>query len=450
MPKPLIIWFKNDLRLLDNPIINYAARTNKPLIPIYILDKTETCQPGATSSLWLHHSLNSLNKDLNTIGSQLIIRQGDSLKIIQDLIAETNADEIIWNKRYEPHLASRDEKIISKLKIEHKVFNGSLILNIDSIKNKQGLPFKVFTPFYNHTLSLFEEHLEQEYPKQLTSKVKFNIDINLKSIPSLTIDELKLLESPNHDWQGNILKQFQIGEAAAQKVLQKFTKQVSNYHEQRDRPDIEGTSKLSPHLCFGEISPYRIWYKLKDIKNSEPYLRQLIWREFAYYIMHHFPYSIENNFKSEFNKFPWKKNKTLLKKWQQGMTGYPIVDAGMRELWQTGWMHNRVRMIVASFLVKDLLIDWREGAAWFWDTLVDADLANNAMGWQWVAGSGVDASPFFRIFNPYTQAEKFDPHSEYIRKWVPEFDTAAYPKPIVNHDAARKEALAALKATKLS
>lgn len=450
MPKPLIIWFKNDLRLLDNPIINYAARTNKPLIPIYILDKTETWQPGATSRLWLHYSLNSLNKDLNTIGSQLIIRQGNSLKIIQDLIAETNADEIIWNQRYEPHLASRDEKIISQLKIEHQVFNGSLILNIDSIKNKQGLPFKVFTPFYNHALTLLAEHLEQEYPKQLASKIKLNTDINLKSIPSLTIDELKLLASPNHDWQETILKHFQIGEAAAHKALQKFSKQVSNYNESRDRPDSEGTSKLSPHLCFGEISPYRIWHKLKSIPNSEPYLRQLIWREFAYYIMHHFPYSIENNFKSEFNKFPWKKNKALLKKWQQGMTGYPIVDAGMRELWETGWMHNRVRMIVASFLVKDLLIDWREGAAWFWDTLVDADLANNAMGWQWVAGSGVDASPFFRIFNPYTQAEKFDPNSEYIRKWIPEFDTVAYPKPIVNHDAARKEALAALKATKLS
>ncbi len=448
MPKPLLIWFKNDLRLLDNPIINYAARTNKPLIPIYILDETTTWQLGAASKLWLHHSLNSLNRDLNKLGSQLIIHRGNSLKIIQDLIKTSNADEIIWNRRYEPSLAIRDEKIISQLKIESKVFNGSLILDINSIKNKQGLPFKVFTPFYKHCLNLLDNHLEQEYPKQLSSRIKLNIDINLKSIKTLTIDELQLLKSPDHAWQESILQHFSIGESVAQKALRKFTKQVAQYNEQRDRPDTEGTSKLSPHLCFGEISPYRIWHELRNIKDSEPYLRQLIWREFAYYIMHHFPYSTEQNFKPEFNKFPWKKNKALLKKWQQGMTGYPIVDAGMRELWQTGWMHNRVRMIVASFLVKDLLIDWREGAAWFWDTLVDADLANNTMGWQWVAGSGVDASPFFRIFNPYTQAEKFDPNSNYIRKWIPELDTDAYPAPIVNHEGARKEALLALKATK--
>ncbi len=448
MANPLIIWFKNDLRLLDNPTVNYATKTNKPIIPLYVLDETTDWHLGASSKLWLHHSLISLNKDLNNIGSQLIIRQGSSDKAIYELILETGADEIIWNKYYEPHLANRDEKIASQLKIEHRVFNSSLMLNLESIKNKQGQPFKVFTPFYKHCLSLLDEHLGQECPKQLSSRIKLNTDVNLKQINSQNIDELKLLESPNHKWQESILQHFSIGEAAAKEALQQFTKEVSKYDKQRDRPDISGTSKLSPHLHFGEISPYRIWYKLKDIKDSEPYLRQLIWREFAYYIMHHYPYSIDQNFKPEFNKFPWLKNKTLLKKWQQGMTGYPIVDAGMRELWATGWMHNRVRMIVASFLVKDLLIDWREGAKWFWDTLVDADLANNSMGWQWVAGSGVDASPFFRIFNPYTQAEKFDPNGDYVRKWIPELGTNAYPQPIINHDAARKEALLALKATK--
>jgi deoxyribodipyrimidine photo-lyase len=447
--KPLIIWFRNDLRLLDNPIIQYASATNKPIIPIYILDQTHTWQPGAASKLWLHHSLISLSQDLNNIGSQLIILEGDSAKTLKQFIQDSGADEIVWNKRYEPELSIRDEQIVPELDIETKICNGSLILNLDSIKNKQGLPFKVFTPFYKHCLSFLDEHLEQEYPRQLSSEIKLNTDIKLEQFTSLSINDLKLLESPNHKWQESILKHFSIGERAAQASLEKFTKQVSSYNELRDRPDIEGTSQLSPHLCFGELSPYRIWQRLKSLKNNEPYLRQLIWREFAYYIMHHFPYSTEQNFKAEFNKFPWVKNQALLEKWQQGMTGYPIVDAGMRELWATGWMHNRVRMIVGSFLVKDLLIDWRQGAKWFWDTLVDADLANNSMGWQWVAGSGVDASPFFRIFNPSTQAEKFDPNGDYVRKWIPELDTDAYPLPIVNHDAARKEALIALKSIKI-
>lgn len=445
MASPLIIWFKNDLRLLDNPAINYAMATNKPIIPIYILDETTAWQPGAASKLWLHHSLISLNQDLNNIGSQLIILKGDSNQILSKLIKDSDASELIWNRRYEPEIAMRDEKLSSMLDIESKVFNGSLILSLDSIFNKQGSPFKVFTPFYKHCLSFLDDHLEQEYPKQLSSKLKLNTNIDLQPFAVINIHDLELLKSPNHKWQKSILEEFEPGEATAKKILEDFTQSVSDYNTQRDLPYIKGTSKLSPHLCFGEISPYRIWQRLQKVQNSEPYLRQLIWREFAYYIMHHFPYSTNENFKSEFNKFPWKKNPALLKKWQQGMTGYPIVDAGMRELWATGWMHNRVRMIVGSFLVKDLLIDWREGAEWFWDTLVDADLANNSMGWQWVAGSGVDASPFFRIFNPTTQAEKFDPNNEYIRKWVPELGTDRYPTPIVNHDAARKEALAALK-----
>ncbi len=441
MTNPIIVWFKNDLRLQDNPAVNYAIQTKKPIIPLFIWSPEEEApwQPGAASKLWLKHSLTALNQVLVEQGSRLIIKQGNSLEILQELIKLSGADEIVWNRRYEPKLKARDESIVNALVIAHKICNGALILNLEQIKNKQGQPFKVFTPFYNHCLGFLEEYVQQEYPKQLSNELKLNDQFDLNKLGSNDDITEDLLEAPDH-WQKKMLPYISAGEQAALRSLKTFSKYAADYNEQRDRPDITGTSKLSTHLHFGEISPYRVW---KEIK-AEPYRRQLIWREFAYYIMHHYPYSTDNNFKAEFDKFPWRKNIAQLKLWQQGQTGYPLVDAGMRELWETGWMHNRVRMIVGSFLVKDLLIDWREGAKWFWDTLFDADLANNSMGWQWVAGSGVDASPFFRIFNPITQAEKFDPHKKYIRKWIPELETN-YARPMVNHDAARKEALAAVK-----
>lgn len=442
MTETITIKFQNDLRLLDNPNVLKAIKTGLPIIPIYIYDDAVKWSLGAASRLWLYHALQDLDKSLRALGSKLIIQKTS-------------------NKNPQVH---------------------SLLFDPAKIRNKQGGVFKVFTPYYKYLMTLIEDHLQDSNPQHLyDSKIlsKLNTNIDLSSMDSLTIDDLDLLGPElkwNRAWQSKMLSYFDISEKAALKLAREFsTNKAQDYNNLRDRPDLEGTSKLAPYLRFGQISPYRLW---QEARGHEPYLRQLIWREFAYYTLYHFSESADANLKKEFDKFPWINNKDpefsiLLSRWQKGLTGYPIVDAGMRELWETGWMHNRVRMIVGSFLVKDLLIHWAEGAKWFWDTLFDADLANNSMGWQWVAGSGVDASPFFRIFNPITQGEKFDPNGDYVRKWIPEIKNLTnewihkpfaapplilaeagielgkhYPEPIVNHDFARKRALAGLKQTK--
>lgn len=476
--KRIIIWLKNDLRVSDNPAFIYAQKNNLVPIPVFIWSPEEECPwaPGAASKLWLHYSLLSLQAELRELGSDLILRQGNTQEILLQLASETKTQIIAWNRRYEPTLVKRDQDLgmnLHKSGLQTMILNGSLLLDPCQVRNQQGTPFKVFTPFYKHVLSLLEQNISQEYPKQLNKISKLS-DISALKIKSLEIDALNLLGNQTQwqcAWQTKMLRHARIGTQAANTQLVEFVRhKASEYMGLRDRPDLPNTSMLATYLHFGEISPFRIW---KEAQGHQGFLRQLIWREFAYYTLFNYSSSSDTNLKKEFDKFPWQNNTAYLQAWQQGLTGYPIVDAGMRELWETGWMHNRVRMIVGSFLIKDLLIHWKEGAKWFWDTLFDADLPNNSMGWQWVAGSGVDASPFFRIFNPMTQGEKFDPEGIYVRKWCPELArlpnewvhkpfaapplilAAAgvelgknYPEPLVNHDAARKQALAGLALTK--
>jgi len=476
---PIIVWFRQDLRLVDQPALHQAARTGRPVIPVYIWAPHEegAWAPGAASRWWLHHSLQALGASLDAENSSLIIRQGDSLAVLQDLIEETGASAVFWNRRYEPAIIARDMEIkatLAEAEIEAKSFNSALLYEPGTILNKAGTPFKVYTPFYKTILRGSPPAEPLPAPKKIPAP---------KTVPqSLELDALELL--PTLDWAAGFDEAWTPGEAGADAMLESFMSgEMINYVPGRNFPAKRGTSRMSPHLHFGEISPRTVWYRVKEhisvdsrpgiIEQGEQYLRQLVWREFAYQLMFHFPHTPEQPLRDQFLHFPWRKDPKQLKAWQRGMTGYPIVDAGMRELWHTGWMHNRVRMIVGSFLVKHQLITWEEGASWFWDTLVDADLANNTLGWQWIGGCGADAAPYFRIFNPMTQGEKFDGAGDYVRKWIPELTTlpipflfspweaptetlraagivlgSTYPLPVVDHKAGRERALNALSESK--
>ncbi len=462
--QPIILWFRLDLRLEDNPALNHAVKEGRPIIPLYIKDK----KIGGAASWWLHYSLLVLNEQLKSLNLSLVVRDGNCLKVLQQLIVESRADSVYWNRCYEPASIKRDGEIKAELKsqnIDALSFKGNLLFEPWDIQNKQGKPFQVFTPFWKNCL-------RNEIPKPVTTinQPIFSYDVKNKG----SIDDLKLL--PIIDWDKGFKTVWQPGLTHAKELLKRFIqKDILNYESERDRPDIDSVSHLSASLHFGEISPRMIFHAVIEKYGSTepqvtPYLRQLFWREFAYHLIYHFPKTETEPLRKEFNHFPWNNDPHGLKAWQKGLTGYPLVDAGMRQLWKTGWMHNRVRMVVGSFLVKDLIISWMEGAKWFMDTLVDADLANNTLGWQWVSGCGADAAPYFRIFNPTTQAEKFDPNGEYIRKWVPELKHLeakwihkpflapvevlknarivlgkTYPKPIVDHGKARELALIALK-----
>ena len=466
-PKPTIVWFRQDLRLADHPALTAAKRKGGEIIPLFIWSPEEEGRwpLGGASKWWLHHSLASLDQDLQGLKLRLIIRKGKSLVVIQELIKETGADAVFWNRRYEPSSIARDAKINESLhqqKIEVQNFNGALLFEPWSIANKQGKPFQVFTPFWKNCLSIPPP--EKPLPAPRHAKPYRS---GLKSIP---LEDLKLL--PRIPWDIDIRRFWKPGAASAKKMLRHFLQgPILYYPQNRDRPDLAGISHLSPYLHFGEISARMIWHAtLSQYKGDEEgvkcFLKQLGWREFAHHLLYHFPHTPEQPLRKDFISFPWKKDAKALKAWQKGMTGYPLVDAGMRQLWKIGWMHNRIRMVVGSFLVKDLLISWVEGAKWFWDTLVDADLANNTLGWQWVGGCGADAAPYFRIFNPVAQGEKFDPKGDYIRKWVPELKQVpsewihhpweapeillqkagvilgkTYPYPIVDHSTVRKAAL---------
>jgi deoxyribodipyrimidine photo-lyase len=407
-----LVWFRLDLRLTDNPALAVAAKLGE-VVPVFIWAPEEegNWPPGAASRWWLHHSLAALAKGLGG----LVIRRGPSLDALRQLVKETGATAVFWNRRYEPALIARDTRVKQALlsdglKVES--FNSALLFEPWELKT-----YRVFTPYYRACLKL-----------PLRAPLPAPAKLAIGKAESLTLDELELL--PRIDWARGF--DWEPGEAGAQRQWKKF--KPRGYSRNRDLPAADGTSRLSPHLHFGEISPRQVWEA-----GNEEYRRQLIWREFAHHLLFHFPHTAEKPLRPEFERFPWRKDAKALKTWQRGQTGFPLVDAGMRELWATGWMPNRVRMVAASVLVKDLLIDWREGARWFWDTLVDADLANNTLGWQWVAGCGADAAPFFRIFNPATQQEKFDPTGEYVRRWVGERVA-----PIVDHAAARIRALEAL------
>ncbi|MBL6664556.1 MAG: deoxyribodipyrimidine photo-lyase [Rickettsiales bacterium] len=413
--KKAICWFRNDLRLGDNEALNYAVKQNCEILFLYVLDESQ--EIGAASKWFLHKALESLSADLKKrYGATLVVKKGNPQDILQNLCQKYQIDAIFYNRVYEPDVMKRDSNIKSDFKnqgLEVKSFNASLLFEPFDIKNQSGEYFKVFTPFWKACLTKISD-LSPTCPRP--EKLQL---LAVNEAP----DDLTLLPTqPN--WASGWDKIYDVNEESVHNVVQKFLdNRVNNYKEDRNFPGVDATSKMSPYLHFGLISPKQIYVKsliCEPNKGLDCFLSEIGWREFSYHLLYHFPELSEKNFKEKFDGFQWENNKENLKKWQKGQTGFPLIDAGMRELWHTGWMHNRVRMVVASFLIKNLLIDWRLGQEWFWDCLVDADLAANSASWQWVAGSGADAAPYFRIFNPIMQSEKFDPKGEYIRKWVPE------------------------------
>lgn len=444
-----IQWFRHDLRLDDNPALAAAAARGR-IVPVFIWAPEEEApwEPGSASRWWLHQSLEKLAAALAKAGAPLVIRRGPSLEALRALAKETGATHVAWNRRYEPAVIERDtgiKKALAADGLDVESFNGGLLFEPMQVATKEGKPYQVFTPFWRALLTREEPAEPVAAPRKLTGIEK--------QPKSLALDALGLL--PTIDWAATMRATWTPGEAGGAKRLTRFLGHaLSGYGTERDRPDHDGTSALSPHLHFGEISPRRVWHAVREAVGGTPaakiagspevYLRELGWREFAHHLLYHFPHTANAPLRADYARFPWAKDPVGLRAWQRGRTGFPIVDAGMRQLWATGWMHNRVRMIVASFLVKDLRISWVEGARWFWDTLVDADLAANTLGWQWAAGCGADAAPYFRIFNPTSQAEKFDPDGAYVGRWV-DVEAAGYPEPIVDHGEARKLALEALK-----
>ena len=424
MAAPVIVWFRQDLRLDDNPALAAAARSGAPVLPIYILDDAAPGKwaMGGASRWWLHRSLAALETSLSKTGLKLILRRGPAQDVLTDIIADSGAAAVHWNRCYEPFAIERDTAIKASLKassIAVETHNASLLCEPWTVRTKAGEPFKVFTPFWRACQDSGIAVETEAAPRKMSPA---------KPVSSDTLADWKLLPArPN--WAKTFEPEWAPGEAGAKARLADFIDEaLRGYAEGRDRPDLSATSRLSPHLHFGEIGPRQVVRAIRSATGANPalereaakYLSEIGWREFSYHLLHQFPGLPDDNFRPEFDAMRWHNDTAALKAWQRGQTGVPIVDAGMRQLWQTGWMHNRVRMVVASFLIKHLMIDWREGAAWFWDTLVDADLANNAASWQWVAGCGADAAPYFRVFNPVLQGEKFDPNGDYVRRFVPE------------------------------
>lgn len=471
MHSPLaIIWFRQDLRITDNPALVTAARHGR-VLPVYILDDESAgeWQLGAASRWWLHHSLQELDRSL---GGKLWVLKGNASELLPQLAQDQGATLVTWNRCYEPWRIARDTQLKSTLReagVDVQSSNGSFLIEPGTLVKVDGSPYKVFTPFYKQALWRGFDTAASI----TTEAIQF---IDCPQLPSRFAD-LKLLPSIN--WYAGLQQCWQPGVAGADKTLQRFLDNgLPNYRKGRDFPALQNVSRLSPHLHFGEISPRQILAAVQQHAwiagyetEAEHFLRELIWREFSYSLLWFFPSLTNTNLKSRFDQFPWQFDPALLRAWQQGQTGYPMVDAGMRELWQTGYMHNRVRMIVASFLIKNLMLHWTHGARWFHDCLVDADLANNSCSWQWVAGSGMDAAPYFRIFNPVTQSLKFDAQGDYIRQFVPELSMLppkylhdpgnappselaragitlgeTYPYPVVELGETRKRALAAYKA----
>lgn len=468
----VIHWFRQDLRLSDNPALSHAA-FHGDVLPIYILDDTHSgvWKMGGASRVYLHHSLKALNESLE---GKLLVLAGDPLKLIPELVENYGIDKVVWNRCYEPWRIQRDKQLkqnLQALDVDVESFNGSLLWEPWTVAKKDGTPYKVYTPYYKKGCLLKEP---PRMPEPAAKSIKL---IAHKS--KATLEKLELL--PTIDWDKPINDYWQAGEEGAKNRLAEFLQDgISEYKEGRDFPAIKKVSELSPSLHFGEVSPNQVWYAAShspvanaSAENLEHFHKELAWREFSYYLLYHFPVLPEKNFQAKFDAFPWQNDSEKLAAWQKGMTGYPLVDAGMRQLWQTGYMHNRVRMVVGSFLVKNLLTHWRKGEDWFWDCLVDADLASNAASWQWVAGSGADAAPYFRIFNPITQSEKFDAEGEYIRQYVPELAKLPkkwihkpwqapsevlekagvvigkdYPEPIVDVKLSREQALEAFATTK--
>jgi len=474
-----IVWFRQDLRLADNPALDRALAAG-PIIPVYIAP-TDSREPtrrdgfhaGGASRWWLHHSLAALDRSLRDHGSRLVVRRGEPGAVLRALAEQTGATAVHWNRRLEPAGIATDRAVKQTLReagLAVQSFNGNYLHEPWQVLNKQGDPYKVFTPYWRALLGAGIDQPLLPEPERL--------DPVPEGVESGTIESLDLL--PGRDWADGFADWWTPGEAGAWDRLEAFLDQVDRYHETRDRLDLDGTSRLSPHLHFGEIGPRQVVARIRaehpdalEHNGTESFLRELGWREFGANLLYHFPETERENLDARFDALPWENDPDHLAAWQRGETGIPVVDAAMRALWATGWMHNRARMIVASFLAKNCLVDWRRGADWFMDTLVDADLPSNTAGWQWVAGSGADAAPYFRIFNPVLQGRKFDPEGTFIRRWVPELaelpdkalfapweanpDTLSqagvtlgetYPKPIVDLKASRERALDAFQQIK--
>ena len=467
---PIIVWFRSDLRTKDNAALLAASQSGQPVICIYVLDEAadSTTELGGAQKWWLHHSLKDLAISLNKIGGSLILRRGIPEEIIKQLVKETGAQTVLWNRRYATNHIARDIALKSELKrdgLDVLSYDGALLHEPTQVKTGSGGPYRVYTPFWR----AFSSSVEPREPSPAPDKLIAYDD----ALKSDALNDWRLLPT-NPDWAQGVKNEWTPGESGAFERLSDFLDgPIKNYKEGRDFPSQHDTSKLSPHLAFGEITPYQIWAEVnlrhpENTKNKETFRKEVVWREFAYHLLVNFEDLKNKNYNPDFNNFPWRDHHDHLRRWQKGQTGYPIVDAGMRQLWQTGWMHNRVRMIVGSFLVKHLLIDWRHGENWFWDTLVDADPASNTASWQWIAGSGADAAPYFRVFNPIIQGEKFDRDGAYVRKYCPELENMpakylhkpwdapsdvleqagitlgkTYPSPIVDHQTARDRALAA-------
>ncbi|RCS30464.1 deoxyribodipyrimidine photo-lyase [Rhodanobacter denitrificans] len=463
-----IVLFRRDLRLADNPALAAACAAHAQVLPVYVHAPGEdgAWPAGAASRWWLHHSLAALDAQLRTQHATLHLRQGDTLGQLRELIRHSGAGAVYWNRLYEPASIARDTRIKSALReegVEVHSHNAALWCEPWTIATQQGDPYRVFTPYWRN----LRPQLPSSEPLPEPALPGWRV------LPGgLPLEALGLL--PRIPWDAGLAGAWQPGEHGAHGQLEIFADDaIGDYAHARDLPARQGTSRLSPHLHAGEISPRQIHAELdrrargmdaRRRPDIEPYLRELGWREFAHHLLFHFPQTPTDNFNPRFAVFRWEpRDAAALERWQRGRTGIPLVDAGMRELWHTGWMHNRVRMVAASFLTKNLRQHWQHGARWFWDTLVDADLANNTLGWQWVAGCGADAAPYFRVFNPVTQAKKFDPDGIYLRRWLPELADAAtallhepwkdpallmrsgYPAPMVDLAVSRQDALDAYK-----
>lgn len=467
---PAVLWFRQDLRLSDNPALA-AIDAGRPLIPLYVLDDETGRRSGAAARWWLNKSLAALDGDLRARGSRLILRRGPAAHEVLKLVEETGAKGVFWNRLYDPAQVARDKAIKIKLAADHvevRSFNSALMNEPWEVLNGDGAPYKVFTPYWRAARTRLGNHRATTAPKQLTPPSQWPV--------SLPLDDLGL-HPHDPDWSEGF-GEWRPGEAGARIQLASFIAEaLSSYREDRNRPGRGGSSRLSPHLHFGEISPSQVRQAVDDAVergapagDAETFLSELGWRDFDHSLLFHQPDIAVHPMKPSLNGVNWRQDQIAFSAWTRGQTGYPLIDAGMRQLWTTGWMHNRVRMAVASFLVKHLLIDWRQGEAWFWDTLIDADAANNPANWQWVAGCGADAQPWFRVFNPVLQGEKFDPDGAYVRKFVPELarlpnarihkpwtaTTAelkacgvelgkTYPFPVVDHATARARALDAVR-----
>lgn len=463
---PTIVLFRRDLRLDDNAALAAAVGRGAPVVALYVLDEQSkgVRAMGAASRWWLHHSIAALGHRLRKVGVNLLLACGRTDDFVARAIAASGADCVLWNRRYDPAEAAVDARLKADLRekgLTAQSFDGALLHEPSMLETGSGGFYKVYTPFWKAVNDKVVEARDPIDPPKSVDGWQGKLD-------SLSLDELALLPS-KPDWAAGLRETWTPGEEGAQTRLDEFIEHdLAVYSRQRDFPAEFSTSRLSPHLAFGEITPFQIFARLRRSKSFgvSKFRSEIGWREFSYHLLFHNPDLSRRNFRPEFDAMSWRDDVQALRAWQQGLTGYPIVDAGMRELWRTGWVHNRVRMIAASFLIKDLMVDWRQGEKWFWDTLVDADAANNPASWQWVAGSGADAAPYFRIFNPVLQGEKFDPKGDYVRRHIPEiaglpdryihrpWEAPAlvlkdnnielgktYPKPIVDHGAARDRAL---------